>query len=197
MWRFWFFRSLMALYVKFLPVLQNGSENDQPNEESDAITDLQDQEVMIPASEHPDFNVTPQPDPTEQWYHERLHPYIKWSFDFHSVLFAGQSKYQEITILNSKPFGKVVLKQSFEFMDANRDITNDERLQIAYKEAKALLMEDVEEKFDVIVGNLGCCPVESIEEPCTNLMFKTLYEQVVKPKLNPDGIFVTQASALP
>ncbi|KAF7821365.1 thermospermine synthase ACAULIS5-like [Senna tora] len=28
------------------------------------------------------------------------------------------------------------IDESFEFMDANRDITNDERLQIAYKQAK-------------------------------------------------------------
>ncbi|KAL6211674.1 hypothetical protein ACLB2K_016897 [Fragaria x ananassa] len=46
------------------------------------------------------------------------------------------------------------------------------------------------EEFDVIVGDLGE-PVEG--GPCYKLYTKSFYEKVLKPKLNHDGIFVTQA----
>lgn len=50
-------------------------------------------------------------------------------------------------------------------------------------------LENKEDKYDVIVGDLAD-PIEG--GPCYKLYTKSFYEQVVKPKLNSDGIFVTQ-----
>lgn len=50
-------------------------------------------------------------------------------------------------------------------------------------------MEGRKEKFDIIVGDLAD-PVEG--GPCYQLYTKTFYENILKPKLNDNGIFVTQ-----
>lgn len=50
-------------------------------------------------------------------------------------------------------------------------------------------LEKREEKFDVIVGDLAD-PVEG--GPCYQLYTKSFYQNILKPKLNPNGIFVTQ-----
>lgn len=47
------------------------------------------------------------------------------------------------------------------------------------------------EKFDVIIGDLAD-PLEG--GPCNHLYTKTFYEEVLKPKLNDSGIFVTQVT---
>jgi thermospermine synthase len=57
------------------------------------------------------------------------------------------------------------------------------------KDAKAEL-EKREEKFDIIVGDLAD-PVEG--GPCYQLYTKSFYQNILKPKLSPNGIFVTQA----
>lgn len=44
-------------------------------------------------------------------------------------------------------------------------------------------------KFDIIVGDLAD-PVEG--GPCYQLYTKSFYEKIIKPKLNKNGIFVTQ-----
>lgn len=48
------------------------------------------------------------------------------------------------------------------------------------------------EKFDIIVGDLAD-PLE--DGPCYQLYTKSFYEKVVKPKLNENGIFVTQVDS--
>ena len=50
-------------------------------------------------------------------------------------------------------------------------------------------MEEREEKFDIIVGDLAD-PVEG--GPCYQLYTKSFYERILKPRLNDGGIFVTQ-----
>lgn len=50
-------------------------------------------------------------------------------------------------------------------------------------------LEERTEKFDIIVGDLAD-PVEG--GPCYQLYTKSFYEQILKPKLKPNGIFVTQ-----
>lgn len=50
-------------------------------------------------------------------------------------------------------------------------------------------LEDRKENFDIIVGDLAD-PVEG--GPCYQLYTKSFYEQIVRPKLNTNGIFVTQ-----
>ena len=50
-------------------------------------------------------------------------------------------------------------------------------------------LEERKEKFDIIVGDLAD-PVEG--GPCYQLYTKSFYQQILKPKLNLDGIFVTQ-----
>lgn len=50
-------------------------------------------------------------------------------------------------------------------------------------------LEKREEKFDIIVGDLAD-PVEG--GPCYQLYTKSFYQNILKPKLTPNGIFVTQ-----
>ncbi|GMP76982.1 hypothetical protein CsSME_00033423 [Camellia sinensis var. sinensis] len=51
-------------------------------------------------------------------------------------------------------------------------------------------LERKEECYDVIVGDLAD-PIEG--GPCYKLYTKSFYESIVKPRLNQNGIFVTQA----
>ncbi|XP_010090122.2 thermospermine synthase ACAULIS5 [Morus notabilis] len=180
---------------------------------------------------------------------------LKWSFSLNSVLHAETSEFQDIALLDTKRFGKVLLidgkmqsaeKDEFVYheclvhpallihdnpktvyimgggegstarealkhkdvqkvvmcdidsvvvqfcraqMTANQEAFCDERLHIAINDAKDEL-EKSEEKFDVIIGDLAD-PLEG--GPCNELYTKSFYERVLKPKLNPNGIFVTQA----
>lgn len=52
-------------------------------------------------------------------------------------------------------------------------------------------LERREELYDVIIGDLAD-PLEG--GPCYQLYTKSFYEFIVKPKLNQDGIFVTQVN---
>lgn len=64
------------------------------------------------------------------------------------------------------------------------------KLKNAYFDERAEL-ERRNEKFDIIVGDLAD-PVEG--GPCYQLYTKSFYERILKPKLNANGIFVTQVS---
>ncbi|KAF7813591.1 thermospermine synthase ACAULIS5-like [Senna tora] len=73
------------------------------------------------------------------------------------------------------------------------DARDDQRLQLIFQDAKGAL-ENTEEKFDVIVGDVGDQPIE-LGHP-NHLYTKSFYENVVKPKLNPNGIFAGPAGVL-
>ncbi|WOL20193.1 thermospermine synthase ACAULIS5 [Canna indica] len=75
------------------------------------------------------------------------------------------------------------------YLTVNREAFASDKLCLVINDAKAEL-ENTEEKYDIIVGDLAD-PVEG--GPCFQLYTKSFYEQVVKPKLHPHGIFVTQA----
>ncbi|CAN1761805.1 Thermospermine synthase ACAULIS5, partial [Linum perenne] len=74
-------------------------------------------------------------------------------------------------------------------LTANRLAFADPKLQILINDAKVEL-EGREDKFDVIVGDLAD-PLDG--GPCNKLYTKSFYEGVLKPRLNPHAIFVTQA----
>ncbi|GFQ01380.1 thermospermine synthase acaulis5, partial [Phtheirospermum japonicum] len=71
----------------------------------------------------------------------------------------------------------------------NKDAFYDPRLELIINDARAEL-ENREELYDVIIGDLAD-PIEG--GPCYKLYTKSFYEIIVKPRLNPGGIFVTQA----
>ncbi|KAF8370142.1 hypothetical protein HHK36_031837 [Tetracentron sinense] len=189
------------------------------------------------------------------WYEEEIDEDLKWSFALNSILHRGTSEYQNIALLDTKHFGKVLVidgkMQSAEmdefvyheclihppllihpnprtvfimgggegsaarealkhkaiekvvmcdidqevvdfcrrYLTANQEAFCDKKLHLVINDAKAEL-EGREEKFDLIVGDLAD-PVEG--GPCYQLYTKSFYELVVKPKLNDNGIFVTQA----
>ncbi|GFZ15575.1 S-adenosyl-L-methionine-dependent methyltransferases superfamily protein [Actinidia rufa] len=74
-------------------------------------------------------------------------------------------------------------------LPANKQAFCNKRLHLVINDAKAEL-EQRNEKFDIIVGDLAD-PVEG--GPCYQLYTKSFYDQILKPKLNHNGIFVTQA----
>ncbi|EPS63117.1 hypothetical protein M569_11671, partial [Genlisea aurea] len=191
----------------------------------------------------------------DSWFEEEIDVHLKWSFALNSVLHKGTSEYQEIALLDTKPFGKVLVidgkMQSAEIdefiyheclihpallchpnpktvfimgggegsaarealrhksvekvvmcdidqevvdfckkhLAANYDAFRNPKLDLVINDAKAEL-EKREEKFDVIVGDLAD-PVEG--GPCYQLYTNSFYSDIVKPKLNQNGILVTQA----
>ncbi|XP_051224004.1 thermospermine synthase ACAULIS5 isoform X2 [Lolium perenne] len=75
------------------------------------------------------------------------------------------------------------------YLSANWDAFANDKLRLVINDARAEL-EKSTEKFDVIVGDLAD-PVEG--GPCYQLYTKCFYQNVLKPKLDDHGIFVTQA----
>ncbi|EOY30017.1 S-adenosyl-L-methionine-dependent methyltransferases superfamily protein isoform 2 [Theobroma cacao] len=189
------------------------------------------------------------------WFEETIDDDLKWSFALKSVLYKGASEYQDIALLDTKRFGKVLVidgkMQSAEvdefiyheclihpplsfhsnpktvfimgggegsaarevlrhksieklvmcdideevvsfcrrFLTVNRDAFCNKKLNLVINDAKAEL-EKRNEKYDIIVGDLAD-PVEG--GPCYQLYTKSFYAKILKPKLNENGIFVTQA----
>ncbi|GLT71938.1 hypothetical protein SLA2020_439200 [Shorea laevis] len=189
------------------------------------------------------------------WYEELIDDDLKWSFALNRVLHKGTSEYQDIALLDTKRFGKVLVidgkMQSAEvdefiyheclihpallfhpdprtvfimgggegsaareaikhksmekvvmcdideevvnfcrkYLTVNQETFCHKKLNLVINDAKAEL-EKRNEKFDVIVGDLAD-PVEG--GPCYQLYTKSFYEKILKPKLNDNGIFVTQA----
>ncbi|KAJ6849285.1 thermospermine synthase ACAULIS5-like [Iris pallida] len=189
------------------------------------------------------------------WYEEEIEENLRWCFALNSILHTGASQYQDIALLDTKPFGKALVidgkLQSAEIDEfiyhellvhpallhhqnpktifimgggegstareilrhgsvervimcdideevvdfckshlvANKDAFFDSRLQLVINDARAELQKS-EDKFDVIIGDLAD-PIEG--GPCYQLYTKSFYESTVKPRLNENGIFVTQA----
>ncbi|KAM6559343.1 hypothetical protein CsatA_028582 [Cannabis sativa] len=189
------------------------------------------------------------------WYEEVIDEDLKWSFALNSVLHKGTSEFQDIALLDTKRFGKVLVidgkMQSAEidefiyheclihpalichpnpktifimgggegstarealkhklvdkvvmcdidqevvdfcqrYLTVNKEAFLHKKLDLVINDAKAEL-EERSEKFDIIVGDLAD-PVEG--GPCYQLYTKSFYEKILKPKLKPNGIFVTQA----
>ncbi|KAG2666890.1 hypothetical protein I3843_15G083700 [Carya illinoinensis] len=189
------------------------------------------------------------------WFEELIDVDLKWSFALNRILYKGTSEYQDIALLDTKRFGKVLVidgkMQSAEvdefiyheclihpallchpdpktvfimgggegsaarealkhksmekvvmcdidqevvdfcrrYLTVNGDTFRHKKLDLVINDAKAEL-EESNEKFDVIVGDLAD-PVEG--GPCYQLYTKSFYEKILKPKLNVNGIFVTQA----
>ncbi|CAL5413306.1 unnamed protein product [Camellia sinensis] len=189
------------------------------------------------------------------WYEEEIEENLRWCFALNSILHTGVTQYQDIQLLDTKPFGKALVidgkLQSAEidefiyheslvhpallhhinpktifimgggegstarellrhktvekvimcdideevvdfcksYLVVNREAFCDPRLELIINDARAEL-ERKEECYDVIVGDLAD-PIEG--GPCYKLYTKSFYESIVKPRLNQNGIFVTQA----
>ncbi|KAI4337179.1 hypothetical protein L6164_015626 [Bauhinia variegata] len=76
-----------------------------------------------------------------------------------------------------------------QYLTVNREAFSHKKLHLVINCAKAEL-EKRKDKFDIIIGDLAD-PVEG--GPCYQLYTKSFYEKTLKPKLNDNGIFVTQA----
>lgn len=212
-------------------------------------------EVAEILSENEYSKIHPRFDDDSSWYEEEIDVDLKWSFALNSVLAKSTSEYQDIALLDTKHFGKVLLidgkMQSAEidefiyheclihppllshpnpktvfimgggegsaarealkhksiekvvmcdidkevvdfcrtYLIINQEAFQNKKLDLVINCAKAEL-EGRNEKFDLIVGDLAD-PMEG--GPCYQLYTKSFYEKILKPKLNEDGIFVTQA----
>ncbi|KAM7462774.1 hypothetical protein LguiA_030895 [Lonicera macranthoides] len=190
------------------------------------------------------------------WYEEEIEENLRWCFALNSILHTGVTQYQDIQLLDTKPFGKALVidgkLQSAEidefiyheslvhpallhhpnpktifimgggegstarellrhktvkkvvmcdideevvdfcksYLVANREAFCDPRLELIINDARAELERREEGSYDVIIGDLAD-PIEG--GPCYQLYTKSFYELTIKPKLTPDGIFVTQA----
>lgn len=85
---------------------------------------------------------------------------------------------------------RVVCDFCEEHLSANKAAFADERLELVCDDAAAQLRAADDASFDVIIGDLAD-PVSG--GPCYQLYTREFYENVVKKKLAPGGIFVTQS----
>ncbi|KAJ1403606.1 S-adenosyl-L-methionine-dependent methyltransferase [Sesbania bispinosa] len=90
-------------------------------------------------------------------------------------------------VLKHKDITKQVVNLSHEHMEANNEAFNDERLHIIYNDVKDEI-ERSQEKFDVIIGDL-CEPNATFIS--NNLYTRSFYDDVAKPRLKENGLFVT------
>ncbi|KAL0330485.1 UNVERIFIED_CONTAM: Thermospermine synthase ACAULIS5 [Sesamum radiatum] len=185
----------------------------------------------------------------DSWFEEEIDVHLKWSFALNRVLHRGTSEYQDIALLDTKHFGKVlVIDGKMQSAEVDEFIYHEclihpallchpnpksvfimgggegsaAREALRHKSIEKVVMCDIdqevvdfckkhltanheafrnmkldlvindakEEKFDIIVGDLAD-PVEG--GPCYQLYTKSFYQNIVKPKLNNNAIFVTQA----
>jgi len=85
---------------------------------------------------------------------------------------------------------RVVCDFCEEHLPANKGAFADPRLELICDDAAAQLRNARDGEFDVIIGDLAD-PVSG--GPCFQLYTREFYENVVKKKLAPGGIFVTQS----
>lgn len=189
------------------------------------------------------------------WLEEEIQEDLKWCVEVKTVLHSGKSDFQTMELVESGPFGKVLLldgkvqsaeadefvyhellvhpamllhpnpKRIFicgggegatarevlrhksveevvmvdidkdvcdfcnQHLQANQQAFADPKLHLIYDDAKAQLQQ-ARGTFDVIIADLAD-PVYG--GPCYQLYTHNFYRDVVKPKLAPDGIFVTQS----
>ncbi|BBN18509.1 spermidine synthase [Marchantia polymorpha subsp. ruderalis] len=189
------------------------------------------------------------------WFEEELEEDLRWVFGVSKILHTGVSEFQDIQLVESGPFGKVLIldgklqsaeadefvyhesiihpamlyhkdpKNVFimgggegstarealrhksakkvvmcdidkevvdfcrEHLSVNSEAFKSRRLELVIADARAEL-ERREETFDIIIGDLAD-PVDG--GPCYRLYTQSFYESVLKPRLAPGGILVTQA----
>ncbi|KAG7029534.1 Thermospermine synthase ACAULIS5, partial [Cucurbita argyrosperma subsp. argyrosperma] len=75
-----------------------------------------------------------------------------------------------------------------KYLTVNQETFCHKKLHLVINDAKAEL-EKRKEKYDIIIGDLAD-PVK--DGPCYKLYTKSFYQEIVKPKLHDNGIFVTQ-----
>jgi spermidine synthase len=131
-------------------------------------------------------------------YHECLvHPALLAHPDPKTVFIAGGGegstarevlRHKSVTKCVMVDIDEVVVKFCKEHLHENTEAFADPRLELIIGDARAGL-ENYNGKFDVIVGDLAD-PVWG--NPCYQLYTKAYYE-MVKSKLNPGGIMVTQS----
>ncbi|CAI5952157.1 unnamed protein product [Closterium sp. NIES-64] len=191
------------------------------------------------------------------WFEEEIEENLRWVFGVTNILHTGVSEFQDIELLESGPFGKVLVldgklqsaeadefvyheslvhpallyhpqpkrvfimgggegstareclkhssvemlemcdidKEVVEFcrrhLTINRDTFASPRLKLIINDAlEELRSRTSEEGYDVIIGDLAD-PVDG--GPCYKLYTESFYTSLLKPRLNPGGILVTQA----
>ncbi|KAK4388704.1 Thermospermine synthase ACAULIS5 [Sesamum angolense] len=148
-----------------------------------------------------DQNDDEQQQQQDSWFEEEIDVHLKWSFALNSpksvFIMGGGEGSAAREALRHKSIEKVVMcdidQEVVDFckkhLTANHEAFRNMKLDLVINDAKAEL-EGREEKFDIIVGDLAD-PVEG--GPCYQLYTKSFYQNIVKPKLNNNAIFVTQA----
>ncbi|WZN59115.1 polyamine aminopropyltransferase [Chloropicon roscoffensis] len=190
------------------------------------------------------------------WLEEEIQDDLRWLYSVKSILHAEVSDFQDVELLETGPFGKVLLldgklqsaeadervyheclvhpallhhpnpKKVFicgggegstarevlkhksvekvvmvdidkvvcdfceKHLEDNADTFKDARLELIIDDAKAQLENQRDGEFDVIIGDLAD-PV--FGGPCYQLYTREFYENIVKAKLAPGGVFVTQS----
>ncbi|XP_076906445.1 thermospermine synthase ACAULIS5-like [Bidens hawaiensis] len=132
-------------------------------------------------------------------YHECLiHPSLLSHPDPKSVFIMGGGegstarealKHKSIEKVTMCDIDEEVVAFCREHLTANKEAFGNNLLELVINDAKVEL-EERKETFDIIVGDLAD-PLEG--GPCYHLYTMSFYQHILKPKLNPHGIFVTQA----
>ena len=136
----------------------------------------------------------------EHVYHEMLvHPALVAHGDPRRVFIAGGGegatarevlRHASVERLLMVDIDRVVCDFCEEHLPANKAAFADPRLELVCDDAAAQLRAAPDGAFDVIIGDLAD-PVSG--GPCFQLYTREFYENVVKKKLAPGGVFVTQS----
>lgn len=132
-------------------------------------------------------------------YHELLvHPAMLAHSNPKSVFIAGGGegatarevlRHKSVERVLMVDIDKVVCDFCRQHLAANKEAYADPRLEVVNDDAAAQL-QATEERFDVIIADLAD-PVDG--GPCYQLYTQEFYQDILKPRLNPGGIFVTQS----
>lgn len=188
------------------------------------------------------------------WFEEEIEEDLRWVFRITSILHTGVSEFQDIELIESGPFGKVLVldgklqsaeadefvyheslvhpamlahenpRRIFimgggegstareclrhksadtvvmcdidkevvdfcrEYLTFNSEAFSNHRLDLIINDARAELQKE-QEGYDIILGDLAD-PVDG--GPCYKLYTKSFYLDILKPRLKPGGILVTQ-----
>jgi thermospermine synthase len=99
-------------------------------------------------------------------------------------------KHKSVEKLTMVDIDKVVCDFCEKHLEDNAETFKDPRLDLIIDDAKAQLEGQKDGEYDVIIGDLAD-PV--FGGPCYQLYTQEFYDNVVKAKLAPGGIFVTQS----
>lgn len=142
---------------------------------SKCMIDSSEQAIRVNGSLYPQAEVA-SPRRPSLWYEEEIDENLRWSFGLTSILHTGVSKFQEIALLDTQPFGKV--------LTLDRKMQSAERDEWVYHEClvhPALLLHHSPKSIYIMGGGEGSTAREALRHRSVRkVVMCDIDEEVVK-----------------